>query len=867
MSTSKNRRLAAILFADIGGYTSLMQKDEITANQNLEQFHQTLNEKVNQYKGKVINNYGDGCVCTFDSAVDAMHCAKDLQSVFQQKPKVPVRIGLHSGDVYFKDDNVYGDSVNIASRIESLGVASAILFSKRIKRDIANQTAFKVQSLGEFHFKNVEKTMEVFGLANDGLVVPKAAELKGKLKSKKDKQDNKTLWYAAILGALLFIGGLFVWNGDMLGDTLKVSPNISATADNTIVVFPFEVNGSTDIDYLGAGMVDLISTQLDEIPQVKSIDPNQVFNQLEAEPSISLKLDKANKLAVAMGADKFIIGSITQLGAILQLNATKYDSRNGQILDKQNIKQEKGQSITQTIDELIQQLIAQEIQATGQEMSSLAAITSHNLESLKAYLQGEQRYRKGNYDEAYQLFKRATDIDSTFALAWMRTSNAATWNQKISGAYAFRQWGKYRHKMPQKWQEFYETRKSYPSSDSRRVEKFQQLINRYGEHYAFVNGIGEALYHFNPVYGKSPLAAKPYLEKALALEPNNVEAMIHLSSIAIVEKNKKQLEEFLEEVDYNSMMYPMMQLSLLHFKDSVTTEELRAIINHPYFNIEVVINVLAGTEDGNFNFSFFEKLFSIYQETELVLHYQSFKTGSQGQEVNSFAATKSLLNLEDKYFPAALEPYVYNMPASLMVDPAFLPQNSQYEALLQETKKQDDPWSIYAAIKYAIALQREAEIPMLKQKLQSLATTPRRQKMVKHYDFSLQAFEAYTANDHDRALVLIDSAFQYTFGYWEIQYSAIDKNLMQANIYAQRGDYDKAISFFNNYYGVFIWQGEINAYQNYKLSDWYAQIGEAEKALQRCNLLLEHFQNCDEKYQPWVAEVTERRDRILNRVN
>ena len=699
---SKKRKLAAVLFADIVGYTALMQKDERTANQYLEKFHQTLKEKVSQYKGQIINNYGDGCVCTFESAVDAMYCAKEVQHIFQNNPKVPVRIGLHSGDVFFKDDNVFGDSVNIASRIESLGVAGAVLFSKRIKRDIANQTEFKVQSLGEFHFKNVEKTMEVFGLVNEGLVIPKAAELQGKLKQQKDNKSNKTWIYASILGALMLLVGWFIWNRDMVGDTFKVSPTMTA-GENTIVVFPFEVNGSTDIAYLGAGMVDLISTQLDEIPQVKSIDPNQVFNQLGDEFAISRNLDKANKLAVSMGADKFILGRITQLGETLQLNATKYNSHNGQILDKQSIKQEKNKSITQTIDVLIRQLIAQEIQASGQEMSSLAAMTSHNLESLQAYLKGEQLYRKGNYNEAYQLFKQATELDSTFALAWMRTSNAAIWNQQISGAYAFRQWGKYRHKMPQKWQAFYEVRQQYGQWDRRRIEKFQQLINRYGEHYAFVNGIGEALFHFNPVYGKSQLAAKPYLEKALALEPNNVEAMIHLSGIAIIEKDKKRLETFLESVDYNSMFYPMMQLSLLHFKDSVTTEELRTIINHPYFNIEVVINVLVGDENGNFNFPLFEQLFSIYQNAEFVSIFHTFKEGFQGRESTSFTAAKSLLNLNDKYFPLPYESYVYNIPASLMVDPTFLPFDSQYEAFLQQTKKQDDPWSAYAAIKYAMA--------------------------------------------------------------------------------------------------------------------------------------------------------------------
>jgi len=76
MSTSKNRKLAAILFADIVGYTALMQKDEKLANQSLEKFLTTLKEKVGLHNGQIINNYGDGCVCTFDSSVDAVHCAK-----------------------------------------------------------------------------------------------------------------------------------------------------------------------------------------------------------------------------------------------------------------------------------------------------------------------------------------------------------------------------------------------------------------------------------------------------------------------------------------------------------------------------------------------------------------------------------------------------------------------------------------------------------------------------------------------------------------------------------------------------------------------------------------------------------------------
>ena len=207
---NKKRKLRAILFADIVGYTALMQRDEAQASELLQKFRHTLNEKVAQRSGEIINNYGDGCLCTFESAVDAMICAKEVQLIFQAVPKVPVRIGLHSGDVFFEDDNVFGDSVNIAARIESLGVPGAVLFSKQIKRHIANQTDFKVQSLGEFHFKNVNKTMEVFGLANEGLIMPKKENIKGKLKAK--PASIAKFWWMIPLFFLLAFGGYYFSN-------------------------------------------------------------------------------------------------------------------------------------------------------------------------------------------------------------------------------------------------------------------------------------------------------------------------------------------------------------------------------------------------------------------------------------------------------------------------------------------------------------------------------------------------------------------------------------------------------------------------------------------------------------------------------
>ena len=128
MAHSHERKLAAVLFADIVGYTALMHKDEAEAKRQIDKFRELFNTLVPQFEGEIIQYYGDACLCIFDSSVKALNCAIEIQSSFIKPPPVAVRIGLHSGDIYFDDDNVYGNSVNIASRIQAIGVPGSILF-------------------------------------------------------------------------------------------------------------------------------------------------------------------------------------------------------------------------------------------------------------------------------------------------------------------------------------------------------------------------------------------------------------------------------------------------------------------------------------------------------------------------------------------------------------------------------------------------------------------------------------------------------------------------------------------------------------------------------------------------------------------
>ncbi len=115
-----SRQLAAIMFTDIEGYTALMQQNEEKAIQARDKHRRIFNSNTEKHKGRILQYYGDGTLSIFDSAIDAVKCGIEMQLGFQKKPSIPVRIGIHTGDIIFSEEEIIGDSVNVASRIESL---------------------------------------------------------------------------------------------------------------------------------------------------------------------------------------------------------------------------------------------------------------------------------------------------------------------------------------------------------------------------------------------------------------------------------------------------------------------------------------------------------------------------------------------------------------------------------------------------------------------------------------------------------------------------------------------------------------------------------------------------------------------------
>jgi len=137
-----------------------------------------LEENIQNYNGDLIQYYGDGSLSIFNSGIEAVKCAIEIQKKLLKEPKIPIRIGLHIGDIVKDKDGIFGDGVNVASRIESLSVPGSVLISDKIQSECRNHPEIQTKNLGKYYLKNVKNHIEVYAIDSKELKVPSPSELK-----------------------------------------------------------------------------------------------------------------------------------------------------------------------------------------------------------------------------------------------------------------------------------------------------------------------------------------------------------------------------------------------------------------------------------------------------------------------------------------------------------------------------------------------------------------------------------------------------------------------------------------------------------------------------------------------------------------
>lgn len=368
------RMLAAIMFTDIVGFTSMMQDDELTAITLRDRHRKVLEDCALLHQGKVLQYFGDGTLSIFGSVIEAILCAIEVQRELQKEPKVPLRIGIHSGDIVYDDDGIYGDSVNLASRIESLGVANSILISSKVNDELQNHKELPSEYLGTFELKNVRTPTDVYAINLPELFIPKPNEIDGKISGKKES-----------VAVLPFI-------------------NMSADSEN---------------EYFSDGVTEEILNALARVDGLLVTSRTSSF-------AFKGKSYDIREIGRQLGVKTVLEGSVRKAGKKVRVTAQLIDTRNGY--------HRWSESYDRNIEDIfaVQDEIAKTITNKLKESFSLypsqkRMVKTHtnNMDAYNLFLKSSYywyRWTPSDIKKSLELLKNAINLDPNFSLAYSSLS-------------------------------------------------------------------------------------------------------------------------------------------------------------------------------------------------------------------------------------------------------------------------------------------------------------------------------------------------------------------------------------------------------------------------------------------------------------
>lgn len=483
-------QLAAIMFTDIQGYTALMQKDEATALEFRNRHRNIFNSAIENHNGKILQYYGDGTLSTFQSAIDAVRCGIEMQLAFLEEPRMPVRIGIHTGDIIFTIDDIIGDGVNVASRIESLAIAGSIFVSEKVFDEIKNKPGIETVSVGEFEFKNIDRPIEVFAVANDGLEVPEKGQiLNGKLKVKKEQgggqawlKDRAMTWIVVALAVIVVV--YLFYNSELFkSQTSSVDPGIS---EKSIAVLPFinDSDDSTNI-YIINGMMEAILNNLQKIKDLRVISRTSVEKYRNNPKSIPEIADELNVKYLLEGSGQKIGDQIRLSVQLIDGPSDKHiwaEQYNREIIDIFGLQSEIAESVAGEIKVVI----------TPEEKQRIGKALTDDLIAYDYYLKGRDALQPGKRESlnvAIPWFVKAIEQDDEFGVAYA----------ELAIAYYY--------------MDLFKTEKLYIDS-----------INYYSDRAILLDPdnpqcLKARAYYY--MHGRQYDLALPYLEKAIEYNPNS----------------------------------------------------------------------------------------------------------------------------------------------------------------------------------------------------------------------------------------------------------------------------------------------------------------------------------------------------------
>jgi len=424
------RRLAAILSADVEGYSRLMGDDEETTIRTLTSYRSAITNLIQRYRGRLVDATGDNLMAEFKSVVDAVNCAVEVQRELAErneelpdKRKMRFRIGVNLGDVIQEGQRIYGDGINIAARMEGLADGGGICISGTVFDAIEKKIGLEHEYLGEQEVKNIDRPVRAYRV----LSVPGAAAHRVIKAKKAVKQTFLRTALAAAAVLVVVVGVWTVWNYQFRAPpstekTTSEQPAFTAISDKpSIAVLPF-VNMSDDPkqEYFGDGMAEDLITDLSKISGLSVISRNSAFAY--KGNSIATK-----KIAKNLGARYILEGSVRKAGDLVRINAQLIDAST-----EHHLWAERFDGLLKDIfalqDKIARKIVASlAVTLTEREREHIYRKETASVQAYDALLKGSdlmKRYSPERITKAISYFRDALEFDPDYSRVYAGLAEA-----------------------------------------------------------------------------------------------------------------------------------------------------------------------------------------------------------------------------------------------------------------------------------------------------------------------------------------------------------------------------------------------------------------------------------------------------------
>jgi TolB-like protein/class 3 adenylate cyclase len=315
-SAPTERKLAAILSADVVGYSRLMAEDEDATVRALTDHRDAIAALVGQHRGRVVDAPGDNVLAEFPAATDAVQCAVEIQRVLEVRNaplpgdrRMQFRIGVHLGEVRAEGERIYGDGVNIAARLEGLAEPGGICISGAVHDQVQSKLDLRSEDLGEQSVKNIPKPVRVFRVT---------IEAETALPEKRSKSPRRA---ALAVGVVVFLGAVVVVGWRMFAGDGEVTGAAISSPIRSIAVLPLEnLSGDPEQEYFADGMTEALIGDLAKIGSLRVISRTSVMQYKEARKPLP-------EIARELNVEGIIEGTVMRDGDRVRITAQLIDAR------------------------------------------------------------------------------------------------------------------------------------------------------------------------------------------------------------------------------------------------------------------------------------------------------------------------------------------------------------------------------------------------------------------------------------------------------------------------------------------------------------------------------------------------------------